>query len=380
MTIAWLLDTYPSPTETFIARDIQALRARGLTVQVWALHAGEGAHTIPQLSAKNALAATLRDSTSGAWRERPHFWQATGTQWARVCRDSLRDVQWVHAGWANYPAWLACGAARELGMPWSFSAHARDLWVDGGDLTAKLGAARFALCCTREGIARLRKFTPNAAKALYAPHGLPIADFPFIAWQPPAPQGTHPILSVGRLVPKKGFDVLIEAVALLRAGGLDATASIVGEGPDHAPLEALIARLGLGDYVRLEGALPASRVQHLMSQAIAQGALFALPCRVLPDGDRDGLPNVLLEAAACGLPLITTLAGSVTDLVDEMTGVLCPPDNPRALQASLRNAWHDPAVTQERCRVARQSVLAGHDSARTGEVLAQTFLKARAAE
>ena len=335
MKIAYLFDTFPAPTETFLAREIAALRARGLEIEVWALQAGEGARPIPRLPRALRLAG---DAV---------FWRATGEKLATLLGQS--GVTHVHAAWANHIADIAQSAAARAKLPWSFAAHARDLWVEGGDLAAKLKSAQWAATCTRAGEQQLRQWGENV---LYAPHGLELGDYPFAEWQ----AGSMRLLGVGRLVEKKGWPDLIEAAALLPAAELQ----IIGEGPLRAQLPPLI----------LSGALPHQEVIETMRN---WANCLVLPSRVAPDGDRDGLANVLLEAAALGLPLVTTDAGSARDLVNDGSGWLCAPGNPRALAETLARAWENPDQTRSRCREARRRVETDFDVDKNVEILARAF-------
>jgi glycosyltransferase involved in cell wall biosynthesis len=203
MTIAWLLGHYPSVSETFIARDIAALRSRGFDVQVWAAwEAGEGARLVPHLP------YILRAFPKQAY-------SAHGQYWAHKCRGELATVTHIHAGWGNNLAWMARSAAQRLGVSWSFSAHARDVWVEGGDLRGKLRDASFALCCTRAGSEHLARLG-DAAKVIYAPHGLDVAALAFVEWQP---TDERQVVSVGRLVPKKRLRCVDRSCLAVALGG-----------------------------------------------------------------------------------------------------------------------------------------------------------------
>ena len=176
MKIAYLLHRFPHRTETFIAREIDALRALGFDIEIFALEAGAGAHALGEIG--GAWESVKRKLNPTA------YFETLGREWARRERDSLlRDVEHLHAGWASFPSEIALGAARELNLNWSFSGHARDLWVDGRDWQNKLESAAFAAVCTRNGARFLQRQTPHcAAKIHYIPHGIPLQNFTF---QPP---------------------------------------------------------------------------------------------------------------------------------------------------------------------------------------------------
>ncbi len=366
MKIAFVLDSFPSLTETFIAREIAALRRHGLDIHVFALHAGTGARPITPPMPFSSL--WLR----GAWQkvrggERANYFKALGAQWWRDLGDEARTFDHIHAGWASHPALLAWGAAEASGLPWSFSGHARDLFVSGGDLKAKLASARFAAVCTRAGAEHLRQISPACAeKVLCAPHGIEAGTIAFRECTPPdAPL----ILAVGRMVEKKGFGILLDALAILRAQDFDFQAQILGDGPLREQLMARRDHLGLQSCVRLPGAMTQNEVMDIMRAA----SCLAVPSLVAQDGDRDGLPNVVLEAAACGLPLVATRAGAIEEFVDEKTGWLCRPGNAESLAESLRALFTDEENTRARCREARKKVERDFDALHNAQVLAEAF-------
>ena len=338
MKIAYLFDTFPSPTETFLAREIAALRARGADIEIWALHPAMGARPIQTPSRLVKLAGKLaRDA---------RFWRATGEGLAREL--SRSGVTHVHAAWANYVADIARYAARKADLPWSFAAHARDLWVEGGDLQAKLARAKWAAVCTRAGENELRKWGDNV---IYAPHGIELNRYRFRAWE----VGPMRLLGVGRLVEKKGWPDGVEAAKILGA-----QLQIIGEGPLRAQLPASALRGELSHQ---------SVIETMRNWANC----LVLPSRLDTAGDRDGLANVLLEGAALGLPLVTTTAGSASDLVDDETGWLCAPDDARALAQTLARVWARPDETRRRCLQARARVENEFDVAVNVEVLERAF-------
>lgn len=330
MKIAYLLDTYPSPTETFIAREVEALRRRGFSVEIHAFHAGQGATPIPQ-----SLAHKLS----------PRRWEAVGHAL------DLRGFDHVHAGWANHLADVARAAAHRANLAWSFSAHARDLWVEGGDLRGKLASARFATTCTLAGADELRRFGENV---IYAPHGLELTRYEF---KLPDLSGPKKLVGVGRLVKKKGWDDAIRA-----AYAADSRLTIFGDGPEREPL------LKLGG-VELRAALPHAQ----LIQELRAFNCLVLPSRRTDDGDRDGLANVLLEAGALGLPIVTTNAGSASDFVDDSTGYLCEAGDDLALADAIRRVFDEPEATIERCLNARKRVEERFDADRNIGVLARLF-------
>ena len=333
MKIAYVFDTFPSPTETFLAREVEALRARGLEIEIWAIHAGEGAQQIELPPRALKLAGAQ------------NYWRVAGEKLAAQMQPRRPDH--VHGAWANHVADIARVAAQSARLPWSFAAHAHDLWVGGGDLKAKLESAQWATVCTRAGETELKKWGDNV---IYAPHGLPIENYPFQNWR----IGPMRLLGVGRLIPKKGWPDLIEA-----AQKLNAEVKIIGDGPSRTQLPTSV----------LMGALPHAQVIETMRWANC----LVLPSRIDSHGDRDGLANVLLEGAALGLPLVTTTAGSARDLVNDETGWLCEPGDVVALAQTIARVWNDEAETRRRCQNARKCVERKFDVTRNVAVLARAF-------
>jgi colanic acid/amylovoran biosynthesis glycosyltransferase len=367
MKIAYVLDTYPSLSETFIAREIEALRRCGFVIEIFALRAGHGAHPVePAGSASWDRAARVLDrarsgSEAAFGRLGRRWWNSVGSHFG---------FDWIHSGFASHPADIAWGAARAAALPWSFSGHARDIFVDTASLARKIEAARFVSVCTHAGQENLQQIAPiHAEKILYVPHGLQVGQYPFqeTTWQTETPQ--RRLLSVGRLVEKKGFLVLLRALSMLRAHEYSVQANIIGEGPQRAVLEREITRLGLRRTVQLCGAQPHEEVRRQMQQCHC----LVLPSIVARDGDRDGLPNVLLEAAACGVPLVASRVGGVSDLLDESTGRLAAPGDAQALATLIQQTFEEPQKTQELCRTARRRVEAEFDIERNVQLLIQAF-------
>ncbi len=320
------------------------------------MQAGDGAHAIPSPSRALKLAG------------RQKFLAAQATLLAPQLR--LQNISHLHATWANHIADLAHLAAQKTERSWSFAAHARDLWVEGGDLKGKLQNAKFGAVCTRAGEEELRKHGENV---IYAPHGLPLDKFPFQPWQKARKLR---VVGVGRLVEKKGWMDLVAAVGIAQRYGTAVSAQIIGEGPLRGLLERQIAGQGLSDSIQLRGALPEDEVIAAM-----QGAnCFVLPSRRASDGDRDGLPNVLLEAAALGLPLVTSDSEGARDFVDEDTAWLFPSSDAMALATALGNVVSRPEKTLELCHAARERVENEFDVNRNVEILVRAFTGGRREE
>jgi glycosyltransferase involved in cell wall biosynthesis len=248
------------------------------------------------------------------------------------------DVKRLHAHFLHTPASVARYAAALLGLPWSGSAHAKDIWTTPEwEKREKLADCEWLVTCTRANVEHLAPLAPPGRVELVY-HGVDLARFPAHRTQR---EKTDPlvILSVGRLVEKKGTDVLLEALARLPAG-LHWKLVHVGNGPLLSNMKDLCRKLGLADRVEWRGALAQDEVLREYRSA----DLFALASRVARDGDRDGLPNVLVEAQSQGLACVASRISAVPELVtDGLTGVLVPPDDAAALSQALQELMTDPA-------------------------------------
>ena len=286
---------------------------------------------------------------------------------AELDRDG--DVASLHAHFAHGTTTVTWLAATICGVPFSFTGHAKDIYRESlnpaGLLGRKLQAAEFVATCTRANVEHLRRVAPEARVHLVY-HGLN----PDFAALLEAEQHTGPahgpgrpaparLVSVGRQVPKKGFDVLLRALALLRDRGVDVEAVIVGETGDATPqVRRLVADLGLDDLVELRGPCGQPELLALYRSA----TVLALACRVADDGDRDGIPNVLVEAMAAGLPVVSTAVSGIPELVrHEESGLLVPPEDPDALAGAIARLLGDDDLRTRLARQGREDVTHGFD-------------------
>jgi len=305
---------------------------------------------------------------------------------ATALADRLRrtpDVRHLHAHFCHGTATVAWLASMISRIPFSFTAHARDLYQPslnpGGLLRRKIAAARFAVTCTeanRRYLAAIAAGVP--VHCVY--HGLNADLARLLAAAPGAPTARDQsirALGVGRLVPKKGFDVLVEACALVRAQGVAVKATIVGDqGAHEAEVRRRITARGLADAVQLAGPLG----QAALLDEYLRATVFCLPCRVAEDGDRDGIPNVLIEAMACGLPVVTTAVSGIPELVvDGVNGLLVPPEDPAALAEAMVRLHRDPDLARRLGGAAEAAVRQRFDGERLAAHLALLFRPAVAA-
>ena len=386
--IAIVLKGYPRLSETFIANEIRALERRGLRIALYSMRRPTDPHVHP---VHHEIAAPVRYLPEylheapvrvlRAWwrvRRRPGYAAARAVWLQDLRRDPTRsrlrrfgqalvladelgaDITWLHAHFLHTPASVTRYAALITGLPWSVSAHAKDVWTTPEwEKREKLASCQWLVTCTACNAGHLRALAPGPAKVSLIYHGLDQRTFapPHPVPSPPADgRAGDPVvlLSVGRAVEKKGFDVLLAALALLPRGCRWRLVHI-GAGPLLPRLRRQARALGLEERIEWRGAQPQAGVL----SAYRTADLFVLACRVAPDGDRDGLPNVLMEAQSQGLPCVSTAVSAIPELIEDgVTGLLIPPENPAALADALRRLIDDPGLRARLGRAGQERVLA----------------------
>jgi glycosyltransferase involved in cell wall biosynthesis len=298
------------------------------------------------------------------------------------------DVGHLHAHFAHGTTTVTWLCSAITGLPFSFTGHAKDIYSPSlnpaGLLRRKLLAARFSVTCTEANVRHLKTIAPEAVvHRVY--HGLN-ADFARLMGEErgtraPGPNGSNGhrrgavrLLGVGRLVSKKGFDVVVDACGELDRRGVPFEAVIVGPDDEAGPgLRRRIAELGLDGRVRLEGQMSQAELYAEYRRASA----FCLPCRILDNGDRDGIPNVLAEAMAAGAPVVTTAVSGIPEIVrDGETGLLVAPDDPRAVADAVLRLRDDRDLAERISAQARATVAHELDGDRLARDLASLFREA----
>jgi len=264
-------------------------------------------------------------------------------------------VDHLHAHFASTPALVALYAHRLCGLPYTFTAHAKDIYVTDPEVfRTKLEEARAVVTCTQYNRRFLSKqygpLCDGKVHGIY--HGLDIAQFNFQL--PTEVVSVEPvILSVARLVEKKGLGDLIAAADILRRRGRVFRLEIIGGGPLREPLKAQAKRLGLADRVRLPGA----QAHDAVCLAYQRASVFVLPCVVASNGDRDGIPNVLLEAMASGVPVVSTPVSGIPELIEsERDGLLVPPNDPAGLAEAIDKLLASQELRESLARAARSKI------------------------
>lgn len=371
MKIAYVVKTYPRLSQTFIVNEILAHEAAGLDIEIFSLRApkDEDRHAaVDQVRAPVSYLPTSpgRDPEleNAARTELPGLDQklaATASETPELIAPALalalavrrRGITHLHAHFGNVATSVARLASDYAGVPYSFTAHARDIFhekVQAADLVRKLADAASVVTVSEFNLAYLqRTYGAAAARVQRIYNGLDVERFEFRSPLDRAPM----ILSVGRLIEKKGFADLIDACARLAKDGRHFQCLIVGGGPLATDLDAQIGRLGLAARVKLLGARPQQEVIRLMHEAAA----FAAPCVVGADGDRDGLPTVLLESMALGCPCVSTdVTGIPEILADGVTGLLIGQHDSAGLAGAIGRLLDD-ADLRERLALRARALI-----------------------
>jgi glycosyltransferase involved in cell wall biosynthesis len=387
--VAVILKGYPRLSETFIAQELLALQQRGLDLRIVSLRhpTDKAVHPVHrEIEAPvNYLPEYLLDEPLrvlrgfAAARKLPGYARAYADWRADLARDPTRnrvrrfgqacvlaaeiseEVTHLYAHFIHTPASVARYAATMRELPWSCSAHAKDIWTSPDwEIAEKLMDADWIVTCTRAGYERLAGLSPDPGKVSLVYHGLDLGRFPPPDRPRPVRDGGDPaapvvILSVGRAVEKKGYDDLLAGLALLPEG-VNWRFRHIGGGANIRKLMAEAERLGLADRIDWLGAQP----QESVLEELRAADLFVLPSKVGKDGDRDGLPNVLMEAASQALPLLATRVSGIPELIqDGQTGLLVEPGNPGALAVAMRRLVENPGLRQTLGVAAASRVRAG---------------------
>ena len=427
--VAYILKGYPRISETFITSEIYRLEQLGMKLRLAVIKQGDevGANgisnriqarpdylpqtsSLSQTSLRRWLNLHLNDflpSVRTVFKQKPRgFVRAAAfalAQSIRARRSFLApprklyvkeflqavwiakllleagDVRHIHAHFCHGATTVAWFTSIITGLPFSFTAHAKDIYCaslnPAGLLRRKMRAARFVVTCTEANRKYLLDVEPAAnVRCIY--HGLNAEFSDLLASSGTTHERSRKLraLGVGRLVPKKGFDVLVEACAILRRRGFNFETIIIGEHGEHeAELRNRIEVHGLQDHVRFIGPMDQSSLYTEYQNA----DVFCLPCRVLDNGDRDGLPNVLMEAMACGLPVITTPVSGIPEIIhDGHNGTLVPPNDAKALADAIQRISSDSMLARNLGRAGRLTVLEHFDGNKTAVELAGLFAAA----
>lgn len=359
--------SFPRLSQTFVLSEILALERLGLPLEVFALTDPREPIIQPEVAAVRAPIHYLRAVPSAVPRAlgylarrvtQPRGYAAASrltllrqaAHLARLVRD--RQVHHLHAHFAHDPTLVTLLASLEAGVPFSFTTHARDLYqVPQRALAERAARATHVVTCCQANATYLAAVAP-ATDVRVILHGVDVERF-----RPGGPAEPGLIVSAGRLVEKKGFDVLLAACQ--RLATREFRCVIYGDGPLRGELDAQIDRLGLAGRVNLAGAC----TQRELERALQRAEVFALTPLHGADGDRDGIPNVLLEAMACGLPVVSANAGGVSEAVEHgVTGLLAEPGDAAAVAGHLAALLDDEGRRRRLGAAARQAAVERFDA------------------
>jgi colanic acid/amylovoran biosynthesis glycosyltransferase len=389
--VAYVLKTYPRFSETFIVTEILAHEAAGQPLEIFALRPPSDTHfqnvislvraPVTYIDAEPRRASDLWSMLRDAGESMPGGW--AGLEAARghemrdvyqailVAREARsRGVTHLHAHFASVATTVAQLAARFAGLPFTLTAHAKDIFhesVDTEQLRCKLADAKAVVTVSDYNVEYLRATYGAAASTVRRVYnGLDLEQFPFTE-----PVGRPPVIvAVGRLVEKKGFAELIAACAQLRAQGREFRCEIIGSGPLRDALQAQIDGLGLSALVELLGPRPQSEVV----KHVRAAALLAAPCVDGSDGNRDGLPTVLLEAMALGTPCVSTDVTGIPEIVhDGETGLLVPQRDVTRLAGAMDSLLAEPGLGSALAGRARRLIERHFDIHRNTILLRELF-------
>jgi glycosyltransferase involved in cell wall biosynthesis len=391
LKVAYVLHWFPEPSETFIFNEVRHFQQRGVEVRVFTLYGELRRNLSPEMFSTSIwierLGARFVLRIPGAlrfWRRRSpaafhelfrtipiRRWcdleMAGENLWAFLCgfqlgrRFSEMGIRHIHAPWANGPATAAWAASRLSGIPFSFAAHATDIYPPDGALAEKISAASFVRTENQANVDHLCRHAVTEADRLkihlvYSGHPVRLAGAAEVPMEPP-----YRLLAVGRFVRKKGFDVLLRACSILGEKGIQFRLTLAGDGPQTRRLHSLAGELNLGAQLEFPGFVRYDKIPALLSQA----DVFLMPSIIDPSGDRDGLPNVIVEALLQRVPVVATDVCGISEVIRHgITGILVPPNDPAALAGAVLDLVRDRSRALHMAESGRRLVLERFDAER----------------
>lgn len=400
--VLYVVSMFPCLSETFIVREIEQLLERGVDVRILTLKPcsqtlvqSSAAALVPRVVAPGGWRACLAGSTR-AVRERPGamlacirglvggLWRqplALGKSLVALWRTLgvLGEIErfqpeLVHAHWATFPSSVAWCLRTLTGVPFSFTSHAHDIFVEDQMLARKLADAALAVTISEFNVRHLTQrhgavWAPGQMQVVHC--GVDRRRLPDPSTAPEREAGL--VVCVGRLDPIKGFEVLVRALARLHASAVEFRCVVIGEGPLRRRLEQMRESLGLGARIEMPGAMPQEQVQSLMARA----CVFAMPSVVTPEGNRDGIPVALMEAMGGGGAVVSTRVSGIPELVaDGHTGLLVEPGDVDGLAEALSRLLGDPGLRARLGAAAREHVLESFEAGSQTDRLLSHFSRA----
>ena len=391
-SIGYVMRAFPVLYHATVLNEMRVLREMGIHVRVFSIlepHASERRGMRPdQLPPvtycwkdRAERASVIKSSLSilsrvgpGAYRRAFEFARRGGlltnlkafmrlAHWAEAMR--RQGVTHFHAHWATEATTVAAIFSWLTRIPFSFTAHAYDIYLSPQFFDLKLREAAFAVTVSKYNRQYIAEhFGPDEIDKIHVIY--PLVDLNQFPRRPPSSDGPLTILTIGRMTEYKGLLYLVEACRILKQRGLRFECQIVGQGEDQPLLEEAIARYSLEAEVKLPGSLPHEAIPSLLESA----TLFALPCVIADNGDRDGMPQVLLEAMARGVPVVSSEVIGLPEMIRDGSGILVPPRDPDALADAMQHIARMPPEARDAMgRAGRAIVVQECDSVTSTERL-----------
>ncbi|MGC6406251.1 glycosyltransferase family 4 protein [Bisgaard Taxon 45] len=390
MYIGYVLKRYPRFSETFVVNEILAHERAGTRIDIFALGPVMETHFQDGISQVRGPVTRLVDKQ----RNTETFWEllhqgfnqlSNFAEKLAVAKGTVheigqsillalevkqRGIQHLHAHFGTQATTVARQAAIFADITYTFTAHAKDIYFQyekSTELGQKMRDSSATITVSDYNLAYLQdKYGEEAKSAVRIYNGMDLNKFPYQTF---AMRGRH-ILAVGRLVPKKGFNVLLDALAILKQRNIALSCTLVGEGGLREGLQAQINALAIDDVIKMVGAMPQPEIIQLMKSA----AMMVAPCVISEDGDRDGLPTVLLESMALGTPVISTQVAGIPELVQhEVTGLCVPANDPYSLANAIERLLNTPTLCSELSLNARALIEREYDEDKNVALLRKIF-------
>jgi glycosyltransferase involved in cell wall biosynthesis len=404
MKVGYILTTFPCRTETFVVREIQDLHELGFDITVFAATSQQ--YPCRYAKATKAFYRPLLFSAKAVRSVGYLFFRyplALGKLFCLMLRllgSRSRDaislmgnlhtvgffarhldregISHIHAYFLSWPTSIGLALSVATGRSFSISAHARDIFVEPGAAKLKASRAKFITACTQQGLTRLKAHLPSRYhRKLYLNyHGVRMAS----GYPRPGRKNTsgskhsETVIAVGRLVQKKGFVNLLKAFALVVRKKPCCRLIIVGDGPEQRRLSGLVRQLALEDSVELLGWQESDATQQLIKQA----TILVAPSVIADDGDRDGIPNVILEAFASHTPVIASNLEGISEVVEHWgTGLLVEPGDVEGLALATRQLLDDRGLQSQLSQMAYEMAVEHFDSEKNTKQLAKLFMSTK---
>jgi len=370
--IAYILKGYPRISETFISNEILMLEQLGFTMRLFSMR--KPRENFSHASVKNIRARVdylptelllelprlLLPNIFLAAKEPKRYYQAlmlAGTRFKRTGKIATvkhllqagymtnnfllhePEIRHLHGHFAHSPTSVTMFGSILSGLPFSFTAHAKDIYTSNPEqLREKMDEARFVVTCTRHNAEYLHAIAPDSTTPIHCIyHGIDLQLFNHQE-QKAAPREPYRLFTVARLTEKKGLPTIYQALALLKERGLSFQHVLIGDGDDREKILGLINSLGLADHCHWLG----TKTHDEVLARFKESDLFVLGCEIAENGDRDGIPNVLVESLAMGVPAISTTVSAIPEILKNLeTGLTVPPSDPKTMATAITTLLED---------------------------------------